>query len=88
MGKTGKLCLFEGKMFPISEMMKMYQRCQPDVDMLIFFMSSFTEEGAQRTFWVSLQNTNCAALLGQTPCLGSHIGADDEEEEDEEVRPK
>lgn len=52
MEKTGKLCLFEGKMLSISNMMKMYQRCQPDVDMLIFFMSSFTEEWVQRTFWV------------------------------------
>lgn len=40
-GKNGKLCLFEGKLLPISSMMKIYPRCQPDVDMLIFFMRVF-----------------------------------------------
>lgn len=73
MEKTGKLCSFEGKMLPISNMMKIYQRCQPDVDMLIFFMRSFTEEGVQRTFGCSLEyELECIfrlhALPGKSLC--------------------
>ena len=52
MEKTGKLCLFEGKMLPISNMMKMHQRCQADVDMLLFLIRPFTEEWVRRTFGV------------------------------------
>ena len=55
MEKTGKLCLFEGKMLPISNMMKMYQRCQPDVDMLIFFMRPFTENEYKELSGCSLE---------------------------------
>lgn len=44
METSGKLCLFEGKMLPISSMMKMYQRCQPDVDMWIFSLRTQHKE--------------------------------------------
>lgn len=50
MEKSGKLCLFEGKMLPIRSMMRMYCKCQPDVDMLIFFTRIFTEQKVQRSF--------------------------------------
>lgn len=48
--KSDKLCLFEGKMLPISSAVRMYCMCQLDVDTFVFFTRSFTERGVWRTF--------------------------------------
>lgn len=43
--KADKLCLFEGKMLPISSAVRMYCTCQLDVDVLMLFTRSFTKRG-------------------------------------------